>query len=247
MLTFGDVTWKLRRLLNRVGVDIVPFRLSRHPIARREYLFNRYKIASVIDVGANCGQYGRFLRRIGYSGTIRSYEPLASAFADLKSAAAEDQRWEAHNLGLGQTEGVATLNVSENSESSSILPMMASHLHGYPQSRYVATETVKMTTLARVLEGTTDVGGVFVKVDTQGYEREVIEGAGNAISRVDGVQLEMSIIPLYEGESLLPEMITFMRDKGFVLMSVEPGSSDPQTGQLLQMDGLFFRPGKLDP
>ena len=238
----SDVAWTVRRLMNRFGVDIVPFRTSRHPIARRRHLFDQNEIDLIVDVGANCGQYGGFLRRVGYTGRISSYEPLASAFAQLSATALSDPKWDVHHIGLGETEGTAILNIAQNSESSSILPMLPAHLRGYPESRYVATETVPMTTLAKVLDGLSTSSRIFVKVDTQGYERQVIEGAGDAIANVRGVQLEMSLVSLYEGESLMPEMINFMKDKGLILMSVEPGSSDPQTGQLLQLDGLFFRP-----
>lgn len=242
MSRLSEVTWIIRRMLNRAGVDIVPFRVSRHPIARRRHLFGQNEIDLVLDIGANCGQYGCFLRRVGYNGRICSYEPLSSAYAELRSTASTDPQWDVHRLGLGETEGNATLNVAQNSESSSILPMLPAHLRGYPESRYVATETVPMTTLAKVLDGLPSTSRIFVKVDTQGYERQVIEGAGSAIANVRGVQLEMSLVSLYEGESLMPEMINFMKSKGLILMSVEPGSSDPRTGQLLQLDGLFFRP-----
>ena len=242
MSFISDAAWTVRRLMNRAGIDVVPFRIARHPIARRRHLFNQNEIDLVVDVGANCGQYGSFLRQVGYTGRICSYEPLSSAYAALSAAAASDPQWDVHHIGLGETEGNATLNIAQNSESSSILPMLPAHLRSYPESRYVATETVPMTTLAEVLGGFPTPSRIFVKVDTQGYERQVIEGAGDAIANVRGVQLEMSRVSLYDGESLMPEMINFMKDKGLILMSIEPGSSDPQTGQLLQLDGLFFRP-----
>ena len=119
--------------------------------------------------------------------------------------------------------------------------MLPSHVHSFVDSEYIASETVRMTTLASILKGTSSSTGIFVKVDTQGYERQVIEGAADRMNDVSGVQLEMSIVSLYEGESLMPEMVTFLGGMGLILMGVEPGGSDPRTGQLLQMDGLFFR------
>jgi FkbM family methyltransferase len=237
----GEIAWRIRRVLNRLGVDVVPFGYSRHPIARRQHLFQQYGIDTVIDVGANGGQYGMFLRRVGYRGRIISFEPLSSAFAALKQTAADDPSWEINNLGIGDREGDATLNVSDNSESSSLLRMLPSHLESFPGSGYVATETITLTRLDRVLAGLAPTAGTFVKVDTQGYEMPVIESAGDALARVRGVQLEMSIVPLYEGERLMPEMVTYMAGKGFRLMSLEPGPGDSRTGQLLQLDGLFFR------
>jgi FkbM family methyltransferase len=237
-----EVVWKVRRLLNRVGVDLVPYRRTRHPVARRLSLFTQEGIDLVVDVGANCGQYGQFLRRIGYRGRIISIEPLSTAFAQLQAAAADDPDWEVRRMALGDHVGTATLNVAGNSESSSLLPMLSSHLAAYPQSGYVGSEEVPLQTLERVIDELPATCRPFVKVDTQGFERSVIEGAGSAIHRVRGVQLEMSLVPLYQGEALLPEVVNLMAQTGFVLMGVEPAASDPNTGQLLQLDGLFFRP-----
>lgn len=242
MTLFGEIGLRVRRTLNRLGLDVVPFAYARHPIARRQHLFRHYEIDTVIDVGANSGQYGQFLRRVGYRGRIISFEPLSSAFAKLKLTAAVDPEWETHNLGVGNVEGTATLNVSANSESSSLLRMLPKHLQSFPDSRYVTTETVNLTTLDKVLSGLPAASRVFVKVDTQGYEMPVIDGAGDHLAGVRGVQLEMSIVPLYEDEPLMPEMVTYMAGKGFRLMGLEPGPGDSRTGQLLQVDGLFFRP-----
>lgn len=236
-----DIGWKVRRGLNKLGLDVVPYRHTRHPLARRLRLFDHYAIDFVLDVGANAGQYGRFLRNIGFSGPIVSFEPLSSAFEALVRAAAADGQWEARRCAVGDREGTATLNVAQNSESSSFLAMFPAHLEAYPDSQYVGTEEVSMTTLGRIVESVPEQKRVFLKIDTQGYERKVLQGAGASLARICGVQIEMSLIPLYEQEMLLPEAIGFMAQLGFTLMGIEPGASDARTGQLLQVDGIFFR------
>jgi FkbM family methyltransferase len=230
-----------------MGLDVVPYRHTRHPIARRTRLFAQHGIDLVLDVGANAGQYGRFLRNIGYEGRIISFEPLSSAFAALEQTRRGDILWEAHRVALGDHDGSATLNVSGNSESSSLLSMLPAHLEAYPDSRYVAVEQVPMTTLAGVIGEAARGSRIFLKIDAQGYERQILEGARGELDRVTGVQVEMSIVPLYEGEPLMHQMIPFIADRGFILMSLEPGASDQRTGQLLQVDGLFFRPGWARP
>jgi FkbM family methyltransferase len=202
---------------------------------------SEHGIDLVLDVGANGGQYGRFLRNIGYAGRICSFEPLSSAFAALTKASAGDPSWEVRRIAVGDRRGTAVLNVAGNSESSSFLPMLQAHLAAFPESRYVATEEVEMTTVADVIAELPKRAGLFLKIDTQGYERPVLEGAGKALDDVRGVQIEMSISPLYEGEMTMPAALTFMAERGFVLMALEPGASDQRTGQLLQVDGLFFR------
>jgi FkbM family methyltransferase len=236
-----ELAVKVRRAVNKLGLDVVPFRHTRHPIARRQALFSHHAIDLVLDVGGNVGQYGRFLRNVGYEGRILSFEPLSEAFKTLQRIASEDTNWDVARTAMGTRVGTAILNVSLNSESSSILPMLSSHLEVCPDSRYVGSEVVPLTTLEEVLRTVADDQHIFLKVDTQGYERTVIEGAGDALSRIRGAQLEMSLVPLYEGEALLPEIVSFMSTRGFTLMGLEPGFSDAQTGQLLQVDGLFFR------
>jgi FkbM family methyltransferase len=225
-----------------VGVDVVPYRHTRHPIARRLRLMSQHGIELVLDVGANGGQCGRFLRNIGYAGRILSFEPLSTAFAALQKEIEGDPSWEARRAAVGDRRGTAVLNVAGNSESSSFLPMLPAHLAAFPESRYVAQEEVPMTTLADIISELPKGPGLFLKIDTQGYERQVLEGAGAALSEIRGVQIEMSITALYEGEMIMPAAMTFLAERGFVLMSLEPGASDQKTGQLLQVDGLFFRP-----
>ena len=84
----------------------------------------------------------------------------------------------------------------------------------------------------------------FLKVDTQGHERGVLDGAGRALDRVVGVQLELKAAALYEGEALAPELIGRMQDLGFRLAQVHPVVFDPADGRasLLQFDGVFARP-----
>lgn len=239
-----DVTLgtRLAHLLRRLGWDVVPLDHRVHPLARRARLLAAHRIDVVLDVGANAGQYAQELRSIGYRGRIVSFEPLSAAFARLREAFANDPGWEGRQVAVGERTGRATIHVAANSYSSSLLPMLADHERLAPGSRYVAEEEVAMTTLeALVREHVREGERLFVKVDTQGYERRVLESAGPALSRVTGLQLEMSIVPLYEGEELLPSMLSWLEDRGFTLMSLEPGHADPGTGQLLQVDGVFFR------
>lgn len=234
--------WRLRRGLNRFGVDVVPYRATRHPIARRNHFFGAKKIDCVLDVGANAGQYGQFLRHIGYGGEIRSFEPLASAFESLRASAASDPRWLAFRAAVGDVAGRLTINVSANTECSSMLPMLDTHLAVYPSAAYVAREEVEVRTVDDIVAEIPQEASIFLKVDTQGFEQKVLEGSTRALPRIRGIQLELSLVPLYEGETLMPEMVNWLKARGFVLMGVEPGASDEKSGQLLQMDGLFFRP-----
>ena len=200
-------------------------------------------VTVVFDVGANTGQYATELRTFGYSGSIVSFEPLADAYRQLALRAAEDARWLTARQALGAEEGKTTINVAGNSFSSSLLPMLPLHVQAYPESAYVRTEEVEVATLDKVFPTYCGQGErPFLKVDTQGFERQVLRGARESLPSMTGIQLEMSMEPLYEGEMLFDEALETVRGEGFRLMSVEPGFFDAATGRLLQLDGIFYRP-----
>jgi FkbM family methyltransferase len=240
-MTLHTLIAGVKRALRVASLDVIRYHPRSHPLARRMQLLTRAGIDLVLDVGANRGQYGSLLRDLGYRGQIVSFEPLSAAFAELSRVAADDGRWTALRLGLGDQPGRATLHVAGNSESSSILPMLSRHTQSAPESAYVGTEEIEIDTLAHVLEQhAPPQARVFVKLDTQGFERKILDGGGD-LARVLGLQLEMSLVPLYDGETLLAEMVSYLNGRGFTLMSLEPGHGDPASGQLLQVDGVFFR------
>ncbi|KRA39450.1 hypothetical protein ASD81_08185 [Nocardioides sp. Root614] len=198
-------------------------------------------IDTVLDIGANVGQYGLGLRRAGYEGRIISCEPLSGAYAELSGRAARDATWHTVNSAVGAESGEVDINVSANSYSSSILGMTQAHLDGAQDSAYVAVERVAVTTVAQLADQF-DVtpGRTLLKIDTQGYETEVLAGAGDLLPRFDALQLEMSFVELYEGQHLAESMIEVLRGHGYRLQSLEPGFSDP-SGRLLQCDVLVVR------
>lgn len=227
----------LRKGLGRAGLAV-----GRDPYANRlvRALAHR-EVDCVLDVGANVGQYAALLRAAGYAGRIVSVEPLAGAYAELASRAARDPRWSAVNVAVGDEVGETVLHVSANSYSSSVLTMTQTHLDAAPESRVVDDQRVEVTTVARLVEAEgIDPARCLLKVDTQGYEAQVLAGAGGLVDRVAAVQLELSFVELYRGQQLFEELVQRLRGHGLELWSLEPGISDA-AGRLLQCDGLFLR------
>jgi len=196
---------------------------------------------TVLDIGANVGQYGLGLRRSGYDGRIISCEPLSGAYAELERRAHRDPHWHPVNAAVGREPGEVDIHVAANSYSSSILEMTQAHLDGAPDSAYVAVERVTVTTVAEVVERFgVDPARTLLKIDTQGYEAEVLAGAGDLLATFDALQLEVSFVELYEGQQLAEETIAVLREHGYRLQSLETGFSDP-SGRLLQADVLVVR------
>lgn len=227
----------LRLSLHRAGVSI-----GRDPYVNRvARLLDHRGITTVLDVGANVGQFARMIRGAGFTGDIMSFEPLSDAYRRLGRRSRRDDRWQAFNLAVGAERGHSTIHVSDNSYSSSLLAMTDRHLKAAPGSEIVGHQEVDVTTVAQIVDDhEIDPSRTFLKVDTQGFERAVIAGAGPLIDDLAAVQLELSFVELYEGQELFDEGVETMRKHGLELWIIEPGISDAN-GRMLQCDGLFAR------
>jgi hypothetical protein len=134
------------------------------------------------------------------------------------------------------------MNVSANSVSSSVLPMLDTHADVAPHSRYVTTEDVPATTVDELVSRLgIDPGTALLKIDVQGYEKSVLDGAPGTLKRFAGVRTELSLTSLYDGQALLPDIVRYLADAGLDLWLIEPGFRDTATRRLLQLDGTFFR------
>lgn len=214
------------------------------PMIRLAMLLDRLRTEVVIDIGANEGYFAADLRAAGYRGRIVSVEPLSAAHAALTKAAANDRQWTvADRCAVGAAAGKATLHVAQNSVSSSLRQMTAAHIDAAAESKYVAIEEVAVVTLAELIEkyagGSAEA--VFVKLDVQGHERDVLDGAGDRLDTIGGIQLELSLVELYAGQALMPDQVAFLAAHGLALWSLDRGFMDGRTGRLLQCDATFVR------
>jgi FkbM family methyltransferase len=237
----------IKRFAKRFGYEIVgpprAFAIPRSLIG----LIEQEQINLVLDVGANTGQFGGDLRAAGYTGRIISFEPLASAHAILRKHAQNDRNWSiADRTALGAQAGEVEMHVSGNSVSSSILGMLPSHAKAEPESDYVGTETVPVNRLDDITS-LTSTDRVLLKIDVQGYETQVLEGARSVLGSCRAVISEMSLVPLYEGQVLARHIWDLMEAQNFEPWSLEPCYRHPRTGRMLQFDGLFVRSSKEPP
>lgn len=233
----------VKQLLHAAGIEAHRFHPGTSPLARRMAALRAFDIDLVIDIGANEGQFAKELRAGGYSGRIVSFEPQLAAHGRLLQESNSDPAWHVHaRCALGDHLGVIDLNISGNSDSSSILPMLTTHTSVAPESAYVGHESAPLITLDSVAPPyLKDAQAAFLKIDTQGYEWYVLDGAIATLAKVRGVQMELSMIPLYEGQRLWRESIERLESEGFVVWALEPVFVDPATGRTLQVDGVFYR------
>ncbi len=230
------------RALHRLGFDVVRYPGRGTSLGRRARLLTHYGIDIIFDIGANVGQYAMELRDIGYQGRIVSFEPLPEAFVELSRRASRDNRWDAVNVALGDLPGAAVLHRAANLSSSSFLPMLPAHSAAAPDANYTNDVEVRVTTLDDVYDDyARPADRAFAKLDVQGFEARALRGAVKSLKRLAGLQLELSLVPLYDGASEFIDMLGDIDQRGFSLAGLEPGFMDMQSGRLLQVDAVFVR------
>jgi len=241
------VTKKLvRSLLEKMGYEIRRVQPAHSGVATRGQLgqlLNFLKIDCTFDVGANAGQFADHLRHSGYTGRIISFEPLRDAWERLSFASANDDAWIVHpRCAIGDREALVDINVAGNSQSSSLLTMLEQHRLSEPNSRYIGQEKTKLIKLSSIFDryaGPQDT--VLIKIDTQGYEKQVLDGCDEILDKVRAIYIELSLTPLYAGQELWRYFVDRLEEQGFNIWNVQPAFSDPDSGRTLQIDVLFVR------
>jgi FkbM family methyltransferase len=190
----------------------------------------------VVDVGANVGQFATAIRRAGYRGPIISFEPVPEAFAELQDRSASDPDWTVQRVAIGDQPGALELNVSEASNISSFLKVKEEYVAGRPPARVCRTERVPIVKVDDLLREA-PYERIFLKTDTQGYDLRVLAGASQTVNRVIGIQIELSVVAIYEGMPNYVEALSVLRELGFALT----GMYRVPSFQVHEYDGVFLR------
>lgn len=232
---------KIKRIFNSVlGIEITKYPTDE--LARRIALIKHHNINVILDIGANIGQFGGEMRNLGYSGEIISFEPMKSAFKKLEKNAANDSNWKVLNYSIGERDGQTTINIAKNSVSSSLLENLPQLTESAPEAQFIEKETIEIRKLDSIYNDLNLIGKrVYLKIDTQGYEEMVLQGAEQSLQYVTGIQIEMAFIPSYEGAITFDKMKTKLNDLEFHLLALENGFYDKKTGKQLEVDGVFYK------
>jgi FkbM family methyltransferase len=240
----------IRSLINSMGYDVIPFPLNewseqrltlgRHLIE----LFSRYHVNCVFDVGAHYGEYGSFLRDVGYAGRIVSFEPVQGNFERLRQRSLSDPQWEVHRLALGSENTEMDIKVFRDTDLSSFLTpndYCASHMGRKDLVEH--TERVEIQTLDTVFDRCVqglEEPYVFLKLDTQGYDLRVLAQASGHMDRIRGLQSELSVKPIYDEMPSYLEALPKMKEMGFEVTGLFPVSRDRKS-RLIEVDCVMIR------
>ncbi|MFA5632635.1 MAG: FkbM family methyltransferase [Porticoccaceae bacterium] len=225
------------------GYELIKRRKHPSPASHVINLIRRQRIDVVLDVGANSGQFGAMLRDWGYRGDIHSFEPVAETFAALRQSAAGDSAWHTHNLALGDVPGEQVINVSASSDLSSFLAANAFGEDKYADIAVSATQAVAVARLDEFLSARPELfaaRNIFLKMDTQGYDLNVLRGAETVLDRIDVLLSELSLIPIYTDMPDYLEALRLYRNYGFVLTGLYPISRRDDFS-VIEMDCMFIR------
>lgn len=201
---------------------------------------NNNSINLVLDIGANSGQYALSLRRFGYKKKIISFEPGLDAYLKLIKNAKNDTKWNIYEkVGLGNKRNKIKLNISKNSVSSSYKNIKKLHLINQPNSKYIKTEQTKIIKLDDVFSKFYKKNeNIMLKIDTQGYEWEVLQGSKKSLRKINAIQLELSFEDLYQDQNNWLNILKFLENNNFRVFKIIDGFKNKKNGQVFQSD--FF-------
>lgn len=198
------------------------------------------RVATLVDVGANVGQFSLLVRKLHPDAQVFAFEPLAAAAARYRALFAGMPGVTLHQAALAPETGRATMHVSASADSSSLLPISDRQTEMFPGTAEVGTEEVRTGPLDAFVAPADIREPALLKIDVQGFELEVLHGCASLLDRFDHVYVEASFVALYEGQALADEVISYLESSGFELAGRHNESRDAR-GQLVQADFLFRR------
>ncbi len=242
-----DTKHALINIARRRGWDIRRF----HPDRSLDtYLwstiFPSLHINCVLDVGAHIGEFAMMLRNFGYRGHIASFEPVLANYKVLEQRARNDHRWHVHQWALGSVSGPAEIGVAKLTHYSSFLEPSPYGSQQFSGNEVTQRETVQVFRLDDVFDEITGHianSRVFLKLDTQGWDLEVLHGAERCIEDILAVQSEMAFLPLYEGATDVATAIAAFRKAGFAVSAMFSVARDDQL-RLAEFDCVMVRERK---
>lgn len=239
----------LKRVIQRAA-RVVGLHVGRYPPVdslayHLQTLLRELEIDLVLDVGAHQGEFAGFLRDLGYQGDIVSFEPVAASFEALTRARGADKRWRGQNLALGAEDGELEMNIYSGSVFNSFLKPADTGTERFRDiTQLVRVDKVPVRRLEAVLgELLADrpAARIFLKMDTQGYDLQVVRGAGRRIDAIRALQTELAARPTYAGMPTLPEALAELGALGFELTGMFPVARELDHLRVIELDCVMCR------
>lgn len=202
-------------------------------------------IDCVLDIGAHEGEYAEFLRDLGYTGEIISFEPVRSSFEILSKARASDKHWRGQNIALGAEDGELGINIYTGSTFNSFLPPIDDGTARFRDStQLVRVEKVAVRRLETIVDeilAARPKANIFLKMDTQGYDLQVVRGSGRQLASIRALQAELAARQTYAGMPTLPESLSELNRLGFELTGIFPVARELDHLRIIELDCVMCR------
>ena len=198
-------------------------------------------IKTIIDIGANQGQFSEKMRILFPQSKIISFEPLNEAYQILKKNFLNDQNYEIYNIALGSTKGVTEIEKNEYSPSSSLLEMNLAHKNNFNFAINTEKVEIDIDLLDNIIEPSAIIRPALMKIDVQGYEDQVINGSSNTLKNIDIIICEMSYLELYKNQILFDKLYETFISMGFSYHGNLEQLHSPIDNEILQGDAIFIK------
>ena len=229
-------------LLNKFGYQLRNPKKEAEQLKIQKWNFlKKIPIKTIIDVGANEGQFVEEILNIFPLAEIYSFEPLGDCYEKLMSNFRNNKKVHTYNFALGEQDGEITFSRSSASPSSSILKMGDLHKKLYPHTANLVEEKVKIKRLDDVFADVNLENEVLLKIDVQGAEEKVIKGGSSVLKKANMIITEVSYATLYENQPLFRDIMNLLEKYGFSYIGNMEQFANPLTGAPLFADAIFVK------
>ena len=225
----------VRKAFNLLGLDI---RKAKRDL--KSVWLESFEIKTVIDVGANIGQFAVDASELYPDAVIYSFEPLPGPYNQLLINTKSFSKFNPYNIALSDHKGTTKMYSNDFSQSSSILEMAESHKKAFPHSTNATPVKVKVQTLDAIFNGVELDTDILLKIDVQGSEKQVLDGGTETIKKVKVIIIETSYISLYKDQSLFGDIHNYLAELGFRFHGNLGQLLHPTDGSILQGDSVFI-------
>lgn len=227
----------IKKFIHFFGVDVKKY----NPNDNELNALKSYDIGTILDIGANIGQFAVEARKFFPEALIYSFEPIDDCYNDLLKQLENDDKFKAFNFALGEENKEEAININSYSPSSSILKLAELHKNNFSYAQEDSIQKIKVKKLDEIFDSLDKKGNILIKMDVQGYEDRVIGGGKLSILKAKVIIIETSFAPLYEGQMLFNDINGLLKELGYSYTGSLCQKKSPLNGIILSQDSLFVR------
>lgn len=232
----------LRAVLKQKGYQICKISTLESDIKEGKYVWLQdMGIRTVLDVGANVGQFATMISKILSNVNIYSFEPLSDCYKELIKNTRHLNNINCFNFALGEKESETIIYHNEFSPSSSILKMKELHKKIFPQTTHSFSEVIQIRNLDSVNNEVNWIQKTLLKIDVQGFELSVLRGANSSLNKIDIIIIETIFLELYKNQARFDDIYNFLVERNFSYQGNFDQVKDPKSGRIIYADAIFIR------